>query len=149
MSRLIARQANRIFTYIHGLATMVYTDGAGTVVNVFLVCNETEIVQASRINDKSFIINIQTKCACPGKCTYKPSGPSNGLSAGAIFVIILICIIGTYLIISVIFLRFVKHEQGINLIPNRTLWLQVGTDSIGGVRFILSKLRGRDTYQQV
>jgi hypothetical protein len=64
-------------------------------------------------------------------------------------VIILVCMIVTYLIVSIIFLRFVKYEQGVNLIPNRTLWLKLGTDSIGGVRFLLSKIRGRDSYENV
>ena len=128
---------------------MLYTDGAGTIVQVFLVCGTTESVQATRNNDKSFLLHIESPCACPGICTYIPDKSPNGLTGGAIFIIILICIISTYLIVSVLFLRFVKHQRGIDLIPNRTLWSQIGINSIHGVRFILSKVRRQNTYDRV
>jgi hypothetical protein len=124
---------------------MTYKDGSGITVNVFLVCATAESNQASRIDDKNFILHMESTCACPGKCTYIP----DGLSGGAVFIIVLICIVGTYLIIGVLFLRFARHEKGIDLIPNRTLWLQIGVDSIHGVRFILSKVTGRNPYEAV
>ncbi|CAF3394993.1 unnamed protein product [Rotaria sp. Silwood1] len=147
--RLIARQTDRVFTYNGGVISVIYTDGDATTLRVFLVCKTQESVQASRINDYSYLFKIESECACPDKCTYIPDKSSDHLTGGAVFIIILVCMITTYLIISVLFLRFVKHEQGINLIPNRTLWLQIGHDSIYGVRFILSKVTGRNTYEEV
>ncbi|CAF1341044.1 unnamed protein product [Adineta steineri] len=143
--RLIARQEGRSFTHTQGVSTIIYTDGAGIKVQVFLLCSTSESMQAQRADDNNYIIKIESKCACPGKCIDK----SNGLTGGAVFIIVLICIITIYLIISIIFLRFVKHEQGINLIPNRTLWLQIGADAMNGVRFTVSKVRGRDSYEKL
>ncbi|CAF2039264.1 unnamed protein product [Rotaria magnacalcarata] len=146
---LIARQANRKFTYTHGLITIAYTDGANSKVNVFLVCKDMESVQAAQVDDNTYLFNIESKCACPGKCEYTPDKSSGGLTGGAVFIIILVSLMATYAIVSVIFLRFVKHEQGINLVPNRSLWLQLGHDSIHGVRFLVAKIQQRNTYEKV
>ncbi|CAF3374870.1 unnamed protein product [Rotaria socialis] len=146
---LIARQVNRKFTYAHGIITIVYTDGAASTVNVFLICNDTESAQAAQINDNTYLFNIESKCACPGKCIYTPDESSGGLTGGAIFIIILVSAMAIYAIASVIFLRFVKHEQGINLVPNRNLWLQLGHDSIHGVRFLVARIQRRNTYEEV
>lgn len=146
--RLIARQANRKVSYNSGVMTIGYTDGVSTALSVFLICKTTESIQATKIDDNSFMINIESECACPGKCTYSPDSTSGQLTGGAIFVIVLLCVMMTYLVISVLFLRFVKHEQGMNLIPNRTLWLQIGHDSIRGIRFVLTKVTKRNTYEK-
>ncbi|CAF0741765.1 unnamed protein product [Rotaria sordida] len=135
--RLIARQTDRVFTYNVGVISIIYTDGDDTTLRVFLLCKTTESFQAHKITDNSFLFNIESECACPGKCTYIPDKPSGHLTGGAVFIIVLLCIIATYLIISILFLRLVKHEQGINLIPNRTLWLQIGHDTIQVLLFIV------------
>jgi hypothetical protein len=128
---------------------MSYTDGSKIISTVFLVCKPDESFKVSKLNDTSFLFYIESPCVCPGKCTYTPDKPPNSLSGGAIFLIIFICIIATYLIVGVLFLRFVKHEQGVNLIPNRSLWVQTGRDSIGGVRFLWTKLMRGNTYEKV
>jgi hypothetical protein len=128
---------------------MVYTDGGDIKLLVFLLCNTDikETVKAGKNDDKNYFINFEGPCACPGKCTYKEQ---SSLSGGAIFVIILICLIATYLIGGIIYLRFVKHNHGIDVIPNRLLWIQMGNDSIGGVRFLVGKVTGRsNAYEKV
>ncbi|CAF2399820.1 unnamed protein product [Rotaria sp. Silwood2] len=147
--KLIARQTDRVFTYNGGVISIIYTDGEDTTVRVFLVCKTTESVQATQVEHNSYLFHIESECACPGKCTYIPDKPRGRLTGGAVFIIILLSIITTYLIISVLFLRFIKHEQGINLIPHRTLWLQIGHDSIHGIRVTLSKVTRRNTYVPV
>ena len=148
--RLIARQVGRTFIYSQGLSTLSYTDGGSILLSVFLLCAEVDTVKATRNDDSSFFIYVENKCACPGKCAHKPDGPSGGIGFGATFVIILICLVAVYLILGLGFLRFVKHEQGLNLIPHRLFWLQLGTDAVGGVRFVLSKVTGRGgNYEKV
>jgi hypothetical protein len=97
-------------------------------------------MKPTKVDDHSFIFHIESKCAYPGQCIYTPDKPLNSLTIGAIVI---------YLLVSMLILRFVKHEQGINLIPNRTLWLEIGTDSIRGVRFISSKVTRRNTYEKI
>ncbi|UJR36379.1 hypothetical protein I4U23_029103 [Adineta vaga] len=148
-TRLVARQTGRKFTYNHGLSTIIYTNGADTKLQVFLICGTTETVEASEVADKLFLIRIESKCACPGKCTYTPSKSPIGLTGGTIFLIVLFSILITYLIVTTAFLRLVKHEHGINLIPHRTFWLKIGSNSIYGVRFVLGKIRGQNSYESV
>ena len=143
IDKLLARQAGRTFAYDHGLSTLSYSDGGKIRLSVFLLCAETESVKATRNDDTSFFFYVEDKCACPGRCTYTPDGSSGGLGFSAIFVILLVSILAAYLLFGCLFLRFVRHEQGANVIPHRLFWLQTGTDSIGGVRFILSKVTGR------
>ncbi|CAF0782154.1 unnamed protein product [Adineta ricciae] len=146
---LLARQTNRDFSYNQGVSTIIYTDGGDIKLQVFLVCGVDEVVSAQKVNDKLYIIHIESKCACPGKCTYTPDKSPNGLTGGAIFLIVFVSILVTYLLVTVVFLRFVKHEQGVNLIPHRTFWWQLGSHSIYGVRFVFDKLRGRNSYDNL
>jgi len=85
-----------------------------TTLSVFLVCKTTESMKPTKVDDHSFIFHIESKCVYPGQCIYTLDKPWNSLTIGAIVI---------YLLVSVLILRFVKHEQSINLIPNRTLWL--------------------------
>lgn len=141
--KLLARQAGRTFAFNQGLSTLSYSDGDKIRLSVFLLCAETDTVKATRNDDTSFFFYIENKCACAGRCTYKPDGSSGGLRFSAIFVILLVSVVVAYLLFGCLFLRFVKHEEGANVIPHRLFWLQAGLDSIGGVRFILSKVTGR------
>ena len=149
VSTLIARQEGRTFAYNDGSPTITYTDGAGTELLLFLACKPDARFLGTKNEDRKFTFYIENPCACPGKCTYQPDRRPNRLSIGAVFVIVLLSLIGTYLLVGVLFLRFVRHERGTALLPNRSFWLQVGQDTIGGVRFTLFKLTGRKAYQQI
>ena len=146
-STTIARQAAQSFVYTTGFSQLVYTDGGQITVNVFLFCDAKATITATKTNDNTYSIILNDPCACAGKCTYK--APSS-LGGGSIFVLILISIVAAYLLIGVVILRFFKQQRGLDMIPHRSFWKQVGGDSIGGVRFVVGKVTGRsNAYQSV
>ena len=117
---------------------------------VFLLCDEKSSIKATRDTDSQYFFYIEDRCACPGKCTYKPDDDGgSSLGGGAVFVIILLVVVAVYLIVGALFLAVARGERGINLIPNRVFWLQTVADAIGGVRFVLGKCLGNKSYETV
>ena len=146
-SKVIARQAGRTFTYNTELAQLVYTDGASITLRVFLICSGNESIKAKETDKNNYFLSIEGPCACPGKCTYKPPA---AISGGGIFLLVLVCLIVSYLLVGVLILRCVKHQQGIDMIPHRTFWMHVPSDALGGVRFTWAKVtRRKNVYESV
>ena len=146
---MIAIQSGRKFEYKESLSTVTYNNGVKDTVTVILVCATTDTVKASQTSADTYLIFIENECACPGKCVYKPES-SNSLGFGAIFVILILSGSAAYLLFGAIFLRFVRHENGVNMIPNRTFWLQASAYFLQGFRFSLSKICPRQiSYEKV
>ena len=126
---------------------MVYTDVTNITMRVFLICGNIETIKMGKKDDYNYFASLESPCACPGKCTYKPPA---ALSGGSIFLLVLVCLTISYLLVGVLILRFVKHQQGIEMIPHRIFWMQVPRDALGGVRFTWAKItRRKNAYESV
>ena len=142
-SKTIARQAGRTFVYENGLSQISYTDGGVNSLLLLLTCQTSSSIRAHQAGDHSYLIYIEDECACPGKCSYNgDGGDTGGLGGGAIFVIILVAVVGAYLLFGALFLRFARNQQGVEMIPHRAFWSQMGKDALGGGKFVIRKVRG-------
>jgi len=82
--------------------------------------------------------------ACPGG--------NKGLSAGSIILIVLLCLVVVYIVAGVLVNRFLRHQQGLDLIPQKEFWFGLPFLVKDGFMFIINKVRGRGagtTYQTV
>ncbi|XP_022079585.1 uncharacterized protein LOC110973228 [Acanthaster planci] len=100
---------------------------------------------------------LTSKCACPGFCpsstaTNKPTfNPLHCgmISPGSVLFIIVPVLIVVYLVAGVLFMKFVRHAEGTELIPNR----DIRTNLFGSIRdgcknvFTSGKKPGHDKLQ--
>ncbi|KYR02080.1 hypothetical protein DLAC_00881 [Tieghemostelium lacteum] len=77
----------------------------------------------------------------PSTCFPTPPKKSS-IGGGWIFIIILLCGSTTYLLIGVLVNKFLFKQHGIDLIPNRKVWLSFGSLIGDGKNFIVSKVTG-------
>ncbi|CAF0861868.1 unnamed protein product [Didymodactylos carnosus] len=140
VSKLIANQDNVQFQYDKSITQLSYTDGGIQHLTVTFRCNENEEKQsATQTGTDSYVFSFQSKCACPGKCTYKPTKKSSGkLSTGGIIVIIFVCLVAVYIIGGMLFMKFKRQASGMELIPNRMVWVSIATNAIIGIRYVVS-----------
>jgi len=80
-------------------------------------------------------------------CPVSPGG--GGLSPGSILLIILLVLVVVYLVAGILFNKFRRQMNGIELIPNVTFWTSIPGLVKDGVMFIVNKVRGRGSYTQV
>lgn len=148
--RIVRQDGTQLFVYSTGLTQITYGDDSGNQLLLILTCQNAPSARGHQSGPNNYVLYIEDECACPGKCTYHDDGGSGGLDGGSIFVIILISIIGAYLIFGAVFLRFVKNQQGLDMIPHRSMWSQLGKDCVGGARFVVRKVTGKSSdYQSV
>jgi len=77
-------------------------------------------------------------------------GGAGGLSGGWIFVIILLCLVVVYIVAGIILNKFVRHQSGLDLIPNFEFWKSLPGLVKDGVFFILRPCLGnRGGYTNV
>lgn len=69
-----------------------------------------------------------------GACIPKPEKPDEGLTGGAIFLIILFTVIGFYLVVGMLYNGLYKKQTGIRLLPNATFWIGLPLFAIEGCR---------------
>ncbi|UJR09546.1 hypothetical protein I4U23_013783 [Adineta vaga] len=89
----------------------------------------------------------------PGACAHGEE-PEKGMSGGAIFLLIVFCTLVTYFIVGIGYNGLVKHQSGINLIPNAEFWVGLPLHAITGCRTILGFCSGSSkpsqaTYESV
>jgi len=105
-------------------------------------------IYKSTNNDWQF--NWQTSAGCGGGNS-TPAGKT-GLSVGGILLIVFFCVLVTYLAAGVAVNKFVRHQNGLELIPNVTFWTGFGGLIKDGGRFIMLKTCKRGSsggYNQV
>ena len=142
-STRIVRQSDAQFEDHPDVNVLVYQSGTKTL-TVRLMCRDADedTVKSRQESPEIYVIDVQSRCCCPGKCKYS----SGGMGAGAVLVILFLSILVVYVVGGMIYLRVRVGASGIDLIPNRAMWLSFGSLSILGVRYTLAVIRQR-TFQ--
>ncbi|CAF3349978.1 unnamed protein product [Rotaria socialis] len=132
------------------LPTLHYTTGERTLV-VSLHClsaggKNKLVVHGLNPTTKLYEMTLSSKCACWDGCKGGHSGnSSNGLSGGTIFIIILLVAAVIYFIAFISFNKFKRQASGVDILPHRTFWVSLPGYSLGGVKFIVHKITGKET----
>ncbi|CAF1139295.1 unnamed protein product, partial [Didymodactylos carnosus] len=67
----------------------------------------------------SYVFQVEVPELCPKQAKKK-------MSAGAIFVIILLIVSSVYLIGGLLYMKFIRGARGLELIPHRDMWMKLG-----------------------
>ncbi|UJR36378.1 hypothetical protein I4U23_029102 [Adineta vaga] len=138
-SVVIAKQNDAIFENHQNVYTLIYHT-SNMLLTVYLTCREDgeEKINGRQDDQQIFNIYLQSRCCCPGKCQYSSDG---SLSGGSIFIIILVVVVVVYLAGGMIFLKYARGATGIDIIPNRTIWLGVVSYAVAGARYSIQVVR--------
>lgn len=148
--------------------SFTYDDGAGNVqvtyqsdqgvTEVVLVCEqsacEPKFEPQGQVSEGEFLMQLTTICACPGECTASGSpkcgSGSSGLGGGSILLIVFFSLLFVYLVVGILFMKFVKKAEGKEVIPNSSFWFAIPRNIKGGFVFVLSKVtRKQVTYDSI
>ncbi|XP_060074317.1 uncharacterized protein LOC132554038 [Ylistrum balloti] len=66
-------------------------------------------------NDDTPVFNLFSPCACYNGCRHD-------ISVGAIFCVVFICLVATYLVVGMLYRQAVHRAMGLQLLPNLTFW---------------------------
>ncbi|XP_022079683.1 cation-dependent mannose-6-phosphate receptor-like [Acanthaster planci] len=114
---------------------------------VKLVCDENAeepVLQRHGSRQQSpvtYDFTLTSKCACLGICQSEPTnlpGLQDGLSPGSVLCIIVSVLIVVYLVAGVLFMKFARHAEGTDLIPNRDIWIVLFCSIRDGCIFIFT-----------
>jgi len=81
-------------------------------------------------------------------CPVPPSG-KGGLSGGAIFLILFICVVFVYLVGGIAFNAGIRKQRGVEMIPNLEFWVTVPGLVKDGCMWTFNKIFRRGGYSQV
>jgi len=131
--------------------TIQYTGGdGGRKMEIDFTCDPTAGIGAPTWVDENPALHYnfewKSQYACP---VGGLGGGGGGLSGGSIFLILVLCLTVTYIVGGVVVNKFVRHQDGIALLPNVEFWKGVFGLTKDGVMFIFRKITGRSAYQQV
>ncbi|XP_038055352.1 uncharacterized protein LOC119727523 [Patiria miniata] len=108
---------------------------------------------------------LTSKCCCPGECgsvgptkpahttkhahPTKPHPAAGGISIGSVMCIIVSVLIIVYVVAGVLFMKFVRHAEGMEIIPNRNIWGGLFRSIRDGFMFVFTcgKNSGYDTMK--
>jgi hypothetical protein len=82
-----------------------------------------------------------TEFGCPAK--------GGGLSPGSIMLIIILCLIVVYVVAGILFNKFKRGLNGIEMIPNVEFWISIPGLVKDGVMFLVGKITRRGQYSQM
>jgi len=124
-----------------------YTNGADQrETEIDFICDATAGIGAPKYvlenPQHHYTFAWQSQFACPGT-------GGGGISPGSILLIIVVCLIVVYLVAGLIFNKFKRGLNGIELIPNVTFWTSIPGLVKDGVMFIVNKVRSRGGYTQM
>jgi len=103
------------------IVTFLCDANVGTLTPTEFVWNLTETgTQGNLVY--GFTLNHRVGCPLGYGGGGGSSSKKSGLSGGTIFIIILICVTAVYFVGGIVFLKFVKKEEGKNIIPNVGFW---------------------------
>lgn len=88
--------------------------------------------------------NYYGACYQGRSTTPKPDG-DNGLTGGAIFLIILFSVIGAYFLFGIAYNGLVNHHSGVKLIPHSDFWIGLPIHAIAGCRCLLGGCGNSDS----
>ncbi|KAK6166299.1 hypothetical protein SNE40_023030 [Patella caerulea] len=91
-----------------------------------------------------YTFTLETEIVCEERC---PS--SSGLSTGSILLILFFVFFAIYWIGGILFLKYVRKAQGVELIPNYTFWKDLPLLIRDGVVFVISGCKSQSTYEQI
>eukprot|EP01102_Stenamoeba_stenopodia_P020725 TRINITY_DN818_c0_g1_i1.p1 TRINITY_DN818_c0_g1~~TRINITY_DN818_c0_g1_i1.p1 ORF type:complete len:246 (+),score=52.99 TRINITY_DN818_c0_g1_i1:287-1024(+) len=128
---------------------IAYKNGQqGRAVTILLKCNET--VETGNVFQKVaepvkpiYQVYFESNLACAGAST--PSGSKGGL----IFIIIVFALLGVYFIGGALYMKFARHAEGREIIPNHEFWFDLPSLIKDGCMFLVNKVRGRSGYSTV
>jgi hypothetical protein len=149
VSSIIAKQSDVLFEHHDNVNVLVY-HSSGLLLTVYLTCRDAdgETINGRQDDHETFNIYIQSRCCCPNKCHYS----SGSIGGGAVFVIILVVLIFVYIVGGMIFLKYKHGATGSDMIPNRSMWLNLTSHTVDGVRYSIQVIRNRSlavTYEKV
>jgi len=72
-----------------------------------------------------------------------------GLSPGSIMLIILACLVVIYLVAGILFNKFKRGLNGIEMVPNVEFWISIPGLVKDGVMFLVNKITRRGQYTQM
>ncbi|XP_077979000.1 uncharacterized protein LOC144434423 [Glandiceps talaboti] len=80
-----------------------------------------------------------------------PSGgdTSSGISIGTILLIVVIVLVTVYFVGGILFLKFVKNEEGSDVIPNKNFWVVLPGLIKDGILFAVKPCRKTSSYDTV
>ncbi|XP_070565872.1 cation-dependent mannose-6-phosphate receptor-like [Ptychodera flava] len=151
----LGKQASAAFSSSGGNVVIKYT-GEGTehtgtrISKVILKCTppgspDTLVVDGELVTQE-YDFELSSPHCCP-----KAGGGSGGggISVGTILCIVALVVVVVYVIGGVLFMKFVKHEEGTDVIPNKEFWTGVPALVKDGVLFVVSPLRKNKSYESV
>ncbi|KAK8745804.1 hypothetical protein OTU49_000019 [Cherax quadricarinatus] len=131
---LVTKDRNWLMLTFLGGQTEKQCNQTPRAAHILFVCDSHEYkVQIRQLNDSqntllcSSVFIVRHACVCT---------PVLGLSAGAVFFILLVATFGSYFTFGFFYLRLVKGAKGIEQIPHRNFWFKVGNilaDGCGAV----------------
>ncbi|XP_071812293.1 uncharacterized protein [Apostichopus japonicus] len=117
--------------------------GSYKYLTVNLVCDSTASTPKLSVRGETSLnfyeYTLTSECCCPDSCL-GPAPTSGGLSFGSILCIIFSCLLLVYIVLGVLYMKFMKGASGKEVIPNYSFW----TDFPG-----LVKDGGKYTYSKV
>ncbi|XP_032241407.2 uncharacterized protein LOC116620024 [Nematostella vectensis] len=130
--KLDASSGNCLITYT---GTMYL--GSSTVVNIELVCSESQEgtldpFTNSGLSTTIFTSKLHSKYACPSR---------SGISTGSILLIVFFSVICVYLVVGILISHFVKGATGRELVPNYSFWVDLPALIKDGCVFTFGKCR--------
>ncbi|KAG6393581.1 hypothetical protein SASPL_147825 [Salvia splendens] len=89
--------------------------------SVSVICNSKE-VQGPQMLESVGVCDYNTELKHPLGCARTISSNGNGMGWFGTFIIIILCLFGSYLLAGAVYRYFFLHVRGIDVIPNLELW---------------------------
>lgn len=124
-----------------------YTNGQqGRAVTILLKCNSTVsgnvFQRVAEPVKPTYQVYFESSYACEGAA-------SGGGGGGLIFIIIVFSLLGVYFIGGALYMKFARHAEGREIIPNHEFWFDLPSLIKDGCMFLVNKVRGRSGYSTV
>ncbi|KAL5457487.1 hypothetical protein EMCRGX_G034753 [Ephydatia muelleri] len=126
---------------------LIAYSATGSRVQVNLICNQTATTPILTYNGKIITLTVFDLTSC--QCCYGGCTPSAGSSAvapgiiGIVFIVVIIAAIVVYFMAGSIYMSTQRNASGLDIIPNRTFWLEIPFLIWDGMKFSVSPCRDR------
>lgn len=141
---------------IMGYSAVSPVDQIKRTFRILLICDINAITpQTSLIVEQPqtvFTLTLTHRCACAGVCSSDDpsSDKSSSLSTGSLLCILLLVFTILYLVGGILFLKYYKKNEGLDVIPNREFWMDFPTKVKDGCKLTWSKIRKKDSeYESI
>ncbi|XP_077979005.1 cation-dependent mannose-6-phosphate receptor-like [Glandiceps talaboti] len=135
-----------IIQYI-GYGSLYYQQRTSKVKLVCTSSGSDELVAYGETSSGSTIYTFDLKSS---HCCPSSGGGGGGLSAGTILCIIFIVLVTLYIVVGILYMKFVREAEGTDLIPNKMFWISLPGLIKDGVLFVLRPCRkGSTPYDEI